>query len=263
MKVVVITGGSSGIGLSLCKKFHMHGDRVYSLSRTQNPENPAMHLSADITEEDSVKEAFRQIALREDGIDLLINNAGYGVSGTIEFTEIIDAERQFQVNFFGGLRCIQAALPLLRERKGRIINLSSAAAIFAIPFQAFYSASKSAINALTLALRNEVKPFGISVCAVMPGDVQTGFTEKRKKAHEGAELYGAIIDASVAVMEKDERNGMTPDYVAGYIWRIAKKRSVRPLYTAGLLYKLFYLANKLLPNRLVNWLVGLLYIKKK
>jgi len=99
MKTVVITGGSSGIGLSLCKKFHMHGDRVYSLSRTQNPENPAEHIFADITDEASVKEAFRQIAGREAGIDLLINNAGYGVSGTIEFTELKDAERQFQVYY--------------------------------------------------------------------------------------------------------------------------------------------------------------------
>ena len=263
MKIIVITGGSGGIGLSLCKKFHMHGDRVYSLSRRENPENPAEHIFADITDDNSVKEAFRQIAEREEGIDLLINNAGFGVSGTVEFTELKDAEHQFQVNFFGGLRCIQAALPLLRPHKGRIINISSAAAIFAIPFQAFYSASKSAVNSLTLALRNEVKPFGVSVCAVMPGDVKTGFTEKRLKDHKGAELYGTAIDASVAVMEKDEQNGMTPEYVAGYIYRIARRRSVRPLYTAGLLYKLFYLANKLLPNRLVNWLVGLLYIKKK
>ena len=263
MKVVVITGGSGGIGLALCRKFHMHGDRVYSLSRTCNPENPAEHLFADLTDGDSVKEAFRCIGEREGGIDLLINNAGFGISGTVEFTAAEDAERQFQVNFFGGLRCIQAALPLIRERKGRILNISSAAAIFSIPFQAFYSASKAAVNSLTLALRNEVKPFGVSVCAVMPGDVKTGFTEKRKKVHAGAELYGGVIDASVAVMEKDEQNGMSPDYVAKYICRIACKRRVRPLYTAGLLYKLFYIADKLLPKRLVNWLVGMLYIKKK
>lgn len=261
MKTVVVTGGASGIGLSLCKKFHAAGAQVYSLSRTQNPENPAVHIAVDITETDSVISAFRKISETETGIDLLINNAGFGISGTIEFTEISAAEQQFQVNFFGTLRCIRAALPLLRKHRGRIINLSSAAAIFSIPFQAFYSASKSALNSLTLALRNEVRAFGISACAVMPGDVRTGFTEKRRKSHDGTELYGSMIDASVAVMEKDEQNGMTPDFVADYVFRIAHRRSVRPLYTVGIQYKLFYLADKFLPKRLVNYLVGKLYMK--
>lgn len=263
MKTVVITGGSGGIGLCLCRAFCARGDKVYSLSRTQNPENPAVYIHADLEEEESVKEAFLRIGAQEKGIDLLVNNAGFGISGAIEFTQVAEAERQFQVNFFGMLRCIQAALPLLRERRGRIINISSAAAIFSIPFQAFYSASKSAVNSMTLALRNEVKPFGISVCAVMPGDVKTGFTEKRRKNHAGNELYGGVIDASVAVMERDEQNGMTPEYIAAYLCRIAERSSVRPLYTAGTLYKFFYLADKFLPKRFVNWMVGKLYIKRE
>ena len=261
MKVIVITGGSGGIGLSLCRQFCAQGDKVYSLSRTQNAENPAVHISADVSDDASVRAAFAQIG--EDHIDLLINNAGFGISGAIEFTEIAEAERQFQVNFFGGLRCIQAALPKLRKCRGRIISISSAAAIFSIPFQAFYSASKAAVNSLTLALRNELRDFGISVCAVMPGDVKTGFTQQRRKSSAGSDLYQDKIDASIAVMERDEQNGMTPEYVAGYIRSIARKRSVRPLYSAGMLYKLFYVLNKLLPQRLVNWIVGVMYIKKK
>ncbi len=261
MRVVVITGGSGGIGLALCREFCARGDKVYSLSRRKNDENPAVHITADISDDGSVKAAFEQI--EEDRIDLLINNAGFGISGAIEFTEITEAESQFQVNFFGGLRCTQAALPKLRKARGRIINVSSAAAIFSIPFQAFYSASKAAVNSLTLALRNELRDFGITVCAVMPGDVKTGFTEQRRKSNAGSELYQDKIDASIAVMEKDEQNGMTPEYVAGYIRKISDKRSIRPLYSAGVLYKFFYMLNKLLPQRVVNWIVSVLYIKKK
>ncbi|MBR4079447.1 MAG: SDR family oxidoreductase [Christensenellaceae bacterium] len=261
MKVVVITGGSGGIGLALCREFCAQGDKVYSLSRTHNTENPAVHITADVSDNASVKAAFAQI--EEDHIDLLINNAGFGISGAIEFTEVGEAERQFQVNFFGGLRCTQAALPMLRKCRGRIINVSSAAAIFSIPFQAFYSASKAAVNSLTLALRNELRDFGISVCAVMPGDVKTGFTKQRHKSNAGSELYQDKIEASIAVMERDEQNGMTPEYVARYIRRISDKRSVRPLYSAGFLYKIFYMLNKLLPQRLVNWIVSVMYIKKK
>ena len=261
MKVVVITGGSGGIGLALCRQFCKNGDKVYSLSRSENAENPAIHIAADVSDTESVKEAFARI--EEDHIDLLINNAGFGISGAIEFTEIAEAESQFQVNFFGGLRCTQAALPKLRKAHGRIINISSAAAIFSIPFQAFYSASKSAVNSLTLALRNELRDFGVSACAVMPGDVKTGFTQQRRKSSAGSELYQNKIDASIAVMEKDEQNGMMPEYVARYIRKVAMKRSVRPLYSAGLLYKFFYVLNKLLPQRLVNWIVSVLYIKKQ
>lgn len=261
MKVVVITGGSGGIGLALCREFCSRGDKVYSLSRNKNTENPAVHITADVSDDVSVKAAFAQI--EEDHIDLLINNAGFGISGAIEFTEISEAEKQFQVNFFGGLRCVQAAIPLLRKCRGRIINVSSAAAIFSIPFQAFYSASKAAVNSLTLALRNELYDFDISVCAVMPGDVKTGFTQQRRKSNEGSDLYQDKIEASIAVMEKDEQNGMTPEYVARYIRRIAGKRSVAPLYSAGLLYKFFALLNKILPQRLVNRIVRIMYIKKK
>lgn len=263
MKTAVVTGGSSGIGLSLCRLLSEKNYKVYSLSRTENEENNAIHIAADVTDDASVKSAFQRIAEEAGCIDLLINNAGFGISGTIEFTETADAERQFQVNFFGMLRCIKAALPLLRRTKGRILNISSAAAIFSIPFQGFYSASKAAINSLTLALRNEVKNFGITVCAVMPGDVRTGFTAMRKKDASGDALYHNMIEASVAVMEKDEQNGMTADHAARCIIKIAEKRSVRPLYTVGMIYKLYYVLNKLLPQRTVNWIVGLLYMKKK
>ena len=177
----------------------------------------------------------------------------------MEFTDSADAHAQLEVNFYGAFNCIQAVLPQMRaQASGRIINLSSVAAPIAIPYQSFYSAAKAAINSLTLALRNEVRPFGIQVCAVQPGDIRTGFTAARKKSHAGSHIYKSL-DRAVAVMEHDEQNGMAPEAVAKVILKAANARKCRALYTVGAQYKLFILINKLLPATTVNWLVGKIY----
>ncbi len=260
-RTAVITGGSGGIGLALSEKLIQEGFKVYCLSRTKG-KSCAEHIPTDVTDEQSVKAAFSSIADKSGSIDILINNAGFGISGAVEFTRVSDAKKQFDVNFFGMFTCIKYAVPLMRKAGGRIINVSSAAAIFSIPFQAFYSASKAAVNSLTLALRNELKMFGISVCAVMPGDVKTGFTDMRCKSGEGDDIYEGAISGSVSVMEKDEKNGMLPEYAASYIKKIALKKRVRPIYTVGTIYKLYSLIERILPVTAVNALVGKLYIKK-
>ncbi len=259
-RVAVVTGASSGIGREIATRLLELGYRVYDLSRRGG--GAGIHIPTDISNEADVASAFCKIEEAEGGIDLLINNAGFGISGAIEFSDCADVRRIFEVNLFGAFLCAKSALPLLRKRYGRIVNVSSAAAVFSIPFQGFYSATKAAINSLTLALRSEVEGFGVSVCAVMPGDVQTGFTSARKKSELGEDVYGNTIASSVGVMEKDERSGMTSRYVAEKICKIATKKSVAPLYTIGFKYKVFALLAKLLPTRLVNAIVRMLYIKK-
>ncbi len=198
----------------------------------------------------------------EDHIDVLINNAGFGISGAVEFTEAEDAKRQMEVNFFGMVNVCRAVLPLMREAGGgRIVNLSSVAGVIPIPFQTYYSASKAAINAYTMALANEVRPFGIRVCAVLPGDIRTGFTAARQKSRAGDDIYGGRIGRSVAGMEHDERNGMRPETAGAYIASVATRRAVKPLRAIGAQYKLFCVLAKLLPVRVLNWLVGLIYAK--
>ena len=258
--VVVITGGSSGIGKSTASLFVSKGCTVYELSRTGKSENGVRHITADITRPEDIQNAFKEIFDREGRLDLLINNAGMGISGAIEFTSAEQAHRIFDVNFFGTFLCCKEALPYLRKSSGsRIINLSSVAAPLSIPFQAFYSATKAAINSLTLALTNEVRPFGIRVSAVMPGDVHTGFTAAREKNEDGSALYGEVIKRAVSSMEKDELTGMTPDFIAGVIYRVSQKRNPKALYTAGGKYKLFVFISKILPVNLVNKLVGKIY----
>lgn len=262
-KVAVITGGSSGIGKALTERFAAGGYTVYELSRNGRDSENVVHLKVDISDQTQVSDAFEIIKSKSGVIDILINNAGFGISGAVEFTGFEEAKKQFDVNFFGTFSCIKAAIPVMRERgSGRIINVSSAAAVFPIPFQSFYSASKAAINSLTFALANELRIFGMSVCAIMPGDVKTGFTDVRQKNFTGDSAYKKAISCAVETMENDERNGMTPADIAEKIFQIAHKKNIKPLYTAGISYKMLVILQKILPGRLVNYIVGKIYMKQ-
>ena len=252
-KTAIVTGGSSGIGKAAALMLCENGYTVYEFSRRGENYSSIFHITADVTNPASIAAAAAKVIEKEGRIDLLVNNAGFGISGPVEFTD------SAEVNFYGAFNCIQAVLPQMRaQASGRIINLSSVAAPIAIPYQSFYSAAKAAINSLTLALRNEVRPFGIQVCAVQPGDIRTGFTAARKKSHAGSHIYKSL-DRAVAVMERDEQNGMAPEAVAKVILKAANARKCRALYTVGAQYKLFTLINKLLPATTVNWLVGKIY----
>ena len=218
-------------------------------------------MGVDVADEQAVKTAVETVVRKEGRLDIVINCAGFGISGAVEFTELSAAKRQFDVNFFGMVNVNKAAIPCLRQTGGRIVNISSVAAVVDIPFQTYYSATKAAVNSYTCALANELKPFGVSVTAVMPGDIRTGFTGAREKTHLGDDLYGGRIGRSVAAMEKDEENGMAPEVAGGYIARIALKRKVKPLYAIGFAYKAVCVLVKLLPVALRNWIIGLLYAK--
>lgn len=259
MKTVVVTGGSSGIGKATAELFAAKGWQVFEWSRSGTSTEKVTHIDCDVTKPEQTKAAVQQVLKQAEQIDVFISNAGYGISGAIEFTSTEDAHRQMEVNFFGALNSVQAVLPHMRERKeGRILFTSSVAAVLSIPYQSFYSASKAAINALALALQNEVRAFGIHVSVLMPGDVSTGFTAARKKSEEGMDAYGNIRKA-VAAMEKDEQGGMRPQQMAKDLYKIATRRCPAPQYVGGAQYKIFCLLDRLLPKRLVNWIVGQLY----
>ena len=260
-KVAVVTGASSGIGEAVARRLLKEGYRVYGLSRRGTAPEGALGMQLDVTDESRVGEVFRDIVRREGRIDLLINNAGFGISGPVEFTDLNSAQAQMNVNFFGQFLCARAVLPYMREqRSGRIVFVSSVAASMAIPYQALYSASKAAVSSVALALRNEVKDFGITVTAVLPGDVATGFTDAREK-DQGTAIASVYkrSDSAVAAMEKDERNGMTPDYAADVIFRAASVRRPKPMIVVGPKYRVFYVLFKFLPARLVYWVIGKMY----
>ena len=261
-KVAVVTGGSSGIGLCAVRALRQAGCIVYAVSRRSFEEEGVISLSADVTDDQAVRQAAERIYAEQGRIDILVNDAGMGISGAVEFTETSAAQRLFDVNFFGMVRMCEAVLPMMRgQGGGRIVNLGSVAGVVPIPFQTYYSASKAAVHAYTMALANEVRPFGISVCALMPGDIRTGFTQARQKLHQGDDIYGGRIGRSVAAMEHDEQTGMAPERVGDYIARLCLRRRVKPLCSLGLGYRCVCVLAKLLPCGLLNRLVGLLYAK--
>ena len=158
------------------------------------------------------------------------------------------------------VRMNRAVLPVMRAQGGgRILSMSSVAAPIAIPFQAYYSASKAAVRTYMLALASEVAPFGIETCAIMPGDVATGFTDARRKNPAGDDVYGGRIGRSVAVMEHDERTGISAADAGAFVAKKATQRRVPPLCTLGGKYKVFVFLTRLLPTRLMVSIVGKIY----
>jgi NAD(P)-dependent dehydrogenase (short-subunit alcohol dehydrogenase family) len=260
MKVAIVTGGSSGIGLCTAKRLKDAGCKVYEFSRRDMNTDGINHIACNVTDEVLVASSVKQVTDTEGHIDILVCCAGFGISGAVEFTKAKDAKRQIDVNFFGTVNTVKACLPVMRQQhSGRIICVSSVAGAIAIPFQTFYSVSKAAINSYCRALRNEVKPFGIEVAAVMPGDICTGFTDARDKNLEGDDIYGGRIARSVAGMEKDERNGMPADTAGRFISRLALKRNIKPVYAIGAQYSIFAVLSRILPERLVCFIVGKMY----
>ncbi len=261
-KIALVTGGSSGIGRATAESLRDMGCTVYELSRRDNPPQGVRHITADITDEAQVKSAVEKIIADCGRIDILINNAGYGISGAAEMTASADAHAQLELNLYGMDNVTKAVLPFMRERRsGRIVCVSSIAGILPIPFQLWYSVSKAAIAAYTLALQNEIRPYGVTVCSVLPGDIATGFTDARDKSSSGDDIYGGRIERSVKTMEKDERGGMSPDKAGSYIAKLAMKKNSRPLKAIGFTYKAVAVLAKILPRRLSNYLVGLIYAK--
>ena len=254
MRTLVISGGSSGIGKATASFFAERGWRVFELSRHGVSQENITHVDCDVCDKQSTHAAIAEVLKQTDTIDVVISNAGFGISGPVEFTDIHEAERQMDVNFMGAVRFTQAVLPQLRKQGfGRIIYTSSVAAILSVPYQSFYSASKAAINAMALALANEVREFGIYVSVMMPGDVSTGFTDARCKSTAGEEIYCGANKA-ITTMEHDERSGMSPKQMAQLFYHIATCRSPKPQYVGGFSYRVLCFLDRLLPKRLVNWI---------
>lgn len=260
MKVVVITGISSGIGLVVGKGLRDKGFKVYGLSRTKINEENIISLEADITKQEEALKQINYIIEKENKIDILINNAGMGISGSIEDTEVDDIKTIFDVNFLGMFNTTKAVIPYMRAQNyGKIINISSVAAVLSIPFQAFYSSTKAAVNAFSEALKNEISPFNIGVSVILPGDIKSGFTKNRRKNKTNNKAYKDRVEKSISLMEKDEQNGMDPKIMTKTILKLIKRKRM-PLYvTVGFKYKIFVILQKILPKRLVNHIVGGIY----
>lgn len=262
MKTAVITGASSGIGRATATLLVERGYRVYDLSRTDKPQQGVIHLTCDITSRATIDAAIERIQQESGRIDLLILCAGMGVAGAIEFTSEEEMHRQFDINVYGSIRVVQAALPVMRQQeegqyeRGRIVFISSMAAQFGIPFQSMYSASKAAINSFAFCLRNEVKDYRIRVTCVMPGDVHTAF--KRSTDLNGSDVYPHMKPA-IEQMERDEANGLTSQAVARRVVKACTSRRTRLFYTSDFLSDVEHFIARLVSSSFAAHIVGKMY----
>jgi NADP-dependent 3-hydroxy acid dehydrogenase YdfG len=259
-KVVLITGISSGFGKSISELLSQKGYKIYGISRKVSEIlHPVNILKANVTDIESVKSAIETILKNEGRIDVLINNAGMGISGPIELSSAEDIKLQMDTNFSGTVNMIQSVLPTMRKQlKGTIINFSSIGGIMGLPYQGYYSASKFAVEGMSEALRIELKPFNIKVIVIRPGDFFTGFTSNRKIVHDqnASGPYERQFLKTMSIIENDERGGLKPDYLARKILKIIQSINPRSHYTIASIEQKFAIVLKnMLPD---SWFSGIL-----
>ena len=255
-QVILITGASSGIGQACAAWLTARGQRVFGTSRAPTARTHAGTfplLPLDLTDDRSVQATVAQVLAEAGRLDVVINNAGYGLAGPLEETTPEEAQALLEVHLLGVLRLCRAVLPTMRARRsGRIINIGSIAARLPLPYQGLYCASKAALAALSETLRLEVAPFGIQVVLVEPGDLHTGFTHHRQRVAAPLEdsPYRAAFEQALAIMEHDETQGPPPLVVARLVERIIQARAPRRCYRVGpWLQRLSPLLYQLLPGR--------------
>ena len=261
-KVVVITGASSGIGLATAEYLRDQGYIVYSFSRSAPKLDGIQHVACDVSDRFIIHQAFATVFEREGRIDAVVNNAGMGISGSMEYQSLPDIHRITSINLLGVINCCAEAIPYLRESRGRIINIGSLAGEFAIPFQTMYTTTKAGVQAFSMALLNELRPLGVRVTCILPGDIRTSFTANRVKTDiPNDPVYGDRVRNSVARMEHDESHGMPPVSIARAIHRVLTRRNPPHLMTVGFKYKCLRLLKRFVSTKMLNRILYNMYSK--
>ncbi len=261
--IVFITGISSGFGLETAKLLSEEGHTVYGTVRRSVEPLPKVHyVQLDVRDRDAVKKTVDEIVEKEGRIDVLVNNAGMGIGGPLEFAIEEEIRLQMDTNFMGLVHCVDAVLPHMRKQgSGKIIALSSIGGLMGLPFQGFYSASKFAIEGYCEALRLETQSFGIKVVVLRPGDFSTGFTGSRKKVsdEEALQTY-PIYKAAIEKVEHDENGGLKPAVLAQKISQIIRRKNPRNGYVvASFEQKLSVLLKRILPAKWFDRILGAYY----
>ena len=250
-KVVLITGASSGIGESLKNKYQNDGDIVINLSLDVKAED-ANNYMLDVSNREMVFKTIDKVFNLYGKIDVLVNCAGYGVFGALELLDEKKCKNIFDVNFFGSLWTCQAVLKYMK-RGGKIINISSAGAIFCLPFRAMYSASKVAVLNMSFGLRMELKKSGIDVTCICPGDVKTNFSKNRDITLNTNTKYGEQISKSCKKIQDGEHKRMDKEYACKKIYKICTKNKYKAMYIVGGKYKfLNFMQRFISKNKLLN-----------
>jgi NAD(P)-dependent dehydrogenase (short-subunit alcohol dehydrogenase family) len=253
-KVVLITGGSSGIGKSIGEFLHHKGFTVYGTSR--NPEQVSNSvfplLALDVRNIQSIQTAVNQVIATTGRLDILVNNAGVGITGPIEETPTEEIKNNFETNFFGPIEVIKATLPQMRSQKsGLIINITSIAGYMGLPYRGVYSASKAALEIITESLSMEIKPFGIHITNVAPGDFATNIASGRFHAPviQGS-AYEIPYGNNLKTMNEHVDSGGNPNQMAEAIYKIIQTPNPRIHYKVGaFMQKFSVVLKRILPDK--------------
>lgn len=232
----LVTGASSGIGAAVASRLHERGFTVFGTAR--RPEGASSRafplLELDVRDDDSVRACVDHVLSRTGRVDGLVNNAGYALAGAAEEASVEEARAQFETNFFGAVRVVNAVLPAMRERgAGKIINIGSLAGLTAIPFSAFYSATKFALEGYSEALSYELKPFGIAVTIIEPGFVRTGMGHASQVAAGRLAAYEGPRTRAIGAIVSAVEHGIPPEMVAQAVLRVAESGAPRLRYRVG------------------------------
>ena len=260
MSIILVTGASSGIGKATARDLLQQGHTVYVAARRVEAMQDLQALGAipmrmDITREDEVVAVVDRITRDHGGVDVLVNNAGFAIYGSVEETSIADAHGQFDVNLFGMARLTQLLIPAMRERRrGRIINLSSMGGRIYTPLGAWYHATKHAVEGWSDALRIELRPFGIDVVVIEPGLIATEFGDVLVQPmldRSGSGPYGRLAHA----IAQAKAPMSPPTVVARAISRAVRARRPKTRYIAGKMARPLMFVRKHFGDRVYDWLI--------
>jgi len=261
-KVVLVTGCTSGIGLAIGRFLQEKGCIVYGTSRTRENEN--LHgiqiLKLILEDSGSIHRAVNQVVEKEGRIDVLVNNAGYGMAGSLEDTSVEELNKVFHGNVFGLIECCQAAIPHMRKAmSGKIISISSIAGEFGMPFRGVYSASKSSVDRLSETLRMELRPWNIHVSIIQPGDFKTNINANRIVAARGLKedsAYYEVFKKEYELISNDVSKAKDPVLVAKAAWKIIRSKKPKMRYPVATFWQRASISiNRILPTHLFQKLL--------
>lgn len=285
-KVAVVTGSSSGIGFETSLLLSRMGFYTYATMRNLNKsqkindvaekENLSLKvLKLDVTDDNSVKNAFRQIKEESSRIDVLVNNAGYGIVGAVEDLSLEEFKSQFETNFFGVIRVTKEVIPLMRNQGyGSIINVSSVGGKIGIPLNSTYISSKFALEGLSESMRYELKQFGVDVILIEPGVVKTSFfenvkvvlntnntTNTNKKTPVYSELSQKLFESFEPMIKSNSAS--LPSDVAKVIYQAIESPTRQVRYPVGKdAFSIFNMRQKLSDEEFENWITESIFHKK-
>lgn len=257
-KVTLVTGASSGIGREIAQVLAQRGARVFGTARNPKSASPVPGVELvrmDVTDDASVNEAIQGIVRKAGPVEVVVNNAGYGLTGALEETALPEARDQFETNFFGVLRVTNAVLAQMRQRGyGRIVNISSVVGFIPAPFMGMYTASKHAVEGYTETLDHEVRQFGVRAVLIEPSYTKSNINQNEKTAQTHLDAYAVHRHRMHERVATGIENGDEPQLVAEAVWRAVTAESPRLRYPVGkgvLLSRLHRFA----PAALFDWAI--------